>query len=122
VGDDDVVTERIADLARQARNAAPVDRVLLLAQAAGLASNPLQRTELLMLLADAAGRAAHAAADAAQRGEGMPEGRPATWAQIGDAAAIPRETAYRQFHGGQALSWPPAARGVRHGSRTEARS
>lgn len=115
--DIDMVVDQIADLARQAREAAPAARVELLAQAVTLAWDPLQRIELLMLVADAAGRAAHAAAGDALQGEGMPESRPATWAQIADAAGISRDTAFRQFHSGQALSWPPAARGVRQSTR-----
>lgn len=112
-----MMVEQIADLARRAREATPTARVALLAEAVGLACEPLQRLELLMLLADAAGRAAHDSAGQALRGQGMPEGRPATWAEIGDAAGLSRDTAWRQFHGGEALSWSPAARGVRQATR-----
>jgi hypothetical protein len=117
VDDVDMMVDQIASLARQARAAGPTQRVALLAEAAGLAMEPLQRIELLMLLADAAGRAAHEAAGQALRGAGTTQGRPATWAQIADAAGLSRDTAFRQWHGGQALSWSPAARGVRQATR-----
>jgi hypothetical protein len=113
----DIVGSEIADLTQQARTATPTARVELLAQALSLAIEPLQRIELLMLLADAAGRAAHDMAGQALAGTGMPGGRPATWAEIGAAAGISRDTAFRQYHGGQALSWSPAARGVRQTQR-----
>jgi hypothetical protein len=117
VDDVDMLVDQIADLARRARGAAPAARVGLLAEAVGLACDPLQRLELLMLLADAAGRAAHESAGHALTGRGMPEGRPATWAQIADAAGLTKDTVFRQFHGGEALSWSPAARGVRQATR-----
>ncbi|MGK4578459.1 hypothetical protein [Kitasatospora sp. HPMI-4] len=114
----DMLVDQIADLAGQAREAESADaRVALLAQAVGLAWNPLMRIELLMLLADAAGRAAHEAADSALQGKGMPEKRPATWSQIAEAATLTKDTAFRQFHGGEALSWSPATRGVRQATR-----
>lgn len=112
-----MVVDRIADLARRAREASSTARVGLLAEAVGLAEDPLQRVELLMLLADAAGRAAHEVVGCALAGRGMPEGRPATWAQIADVAGLSRDTAFRQFYGGEALSWSPAARGVRQAVR-----
>jgi hypothetical protein len=111
------IERQIADLARQAREATPTARVELLAKAAALAWNPLQRVELLLLVADAAGRAAHETAGRALAGRGMPGDQPATWSQIGDAARLDKTTAFRQFHGGQALSWSPAARGVRQTTR-----
>lgn len=109
----DMVGAEIADLIEQARAAPPTARVELLARALGLAIDPLQRIELLMLLADAAGRAAHDNARQALAGQGRPDGRRATWEDIATAAALSRDTAFRQFHGGQALSWSPAKRGVR---------
>lgn len=115
--DESVLTDRIAHLARRARQADPVSRVALLAEAAELAWDPLQRIELLMLLTDASGRAAHDAVASALRGEGLLGGRSATWAQIADAAALSPSTAFRQWHSGQALSWSPAARGVRQADR-----
>jgi hypothetical protein len=117
VSDVDMVVDQIADLVRRAREASPAARVELLAQAVGLAWDPLQRIELLMLVADAAGRAAHEAAGNALVGQGRPEGKAATWADIAEAAGLSRDTAFRQFHGGQALSWSPAARGVRQAVR-----
>ena len=115
--DFDVVVGQIADLARRARQATPTVRAGLFAEAVGLARDPLQRIELLMLLVDAAGRAAHEAAGHALRGQGMPEAKPATWSQIAEAAELTRDTAFRQWHGGEALSWSPAARGVRQATR-----
>ena len=107
----------ITDLVERAEVASPVARVELLAQAVGLAIDPLKRIKLLMLLGDAAGRAAHGATTEALAGEGRPSGTPATWAEISDAATLSRDTAYRQYYGGEALSWSPAARGVRQTQR-----
>ena len=117
VEDVDMVVDQIADLARRAREATPTVRVGLLAEAVGLARDPLQRLELLMLVADAAGRAAREAAGHALTGQGMPEKQRATWSRIAEAAGLTKDTAFRQFHGGQALSWSPAARGVRQAVR-----
>lgn len=112
--DVDMLADQIADLARQARDAqSPTGRVAPLAEAVGLAVDPLMRLELLMLLADAAGRAAHEAAGCALAGDGMPEERRASWSQIGASAGLTKDTAWRQWRGGEALSWSPAARGVR---------
>ncbi|MFJ3183917.1 hypothetical protein ACIPJN_36780 [Streptomyces sp. NPDC086796] len=118
----DMMAEQIADLIRQANaeEATPTERVQLLAQAVGLAVDPLHQLELVMLVADTAGRAAHDAAGRALRGEGRPEGRVATWTEIGRAADLSKDTAFRQFHGGDALSWSPAARGVRQAVRRPA--
>ena len=114
----DMMADQVADLMRRASGAeVAADRVALLAQALGLALDPLVRVKLLMLLADAAGRAAHDAADCALAGKGRPGGRPASWSQIGDAAGLTKDTAYRQFYGGEALTWPPAMRGVRQVTR-----
>ncbi|MET8855511.1 hypothetical protein [Streptomyces sp. NPDC004579] len=115
----DMMAEQIADLVRQAsaEDAIPAERVQLLAQAVDLAVDPLRQLELLMLVADAAGRAAHEAAGRALRGEGRPESKAATWKEIGRAADLAKDTAFRQFHGGDALSWSPAARGVRQAVR-----
>ncbi|MBC2869819.1 hypothetical protein [Streptomyces mexicanus] len=117
----DMMGAEISDLVQQAGEAPPADRVQLLARAVGLAVDPLQRLQLLMLVADAAGRAAHDAAGRALRGEGLPEEKAATWSQIAAAAAISKDTAFRQFHGGQALSWSSAARGVRQAVRRPAK-
>ncbi|RMI44427.1 hypothetical protein EBN88_05350 [Streptomyces triticirhizae] len=71
-------TERSVDpeeLERQAEQAGPVERVELLTRAVGAARNPLERLRLLMLVSDAAGRAAHHVAGKARDGAGMPEGR-----------------------------------------------
>jgi hypothetical protein len=119
-GDIDMVTAEIADLTRRAReDASPTAGVQLLAQAVGLAVDPLQRIELMMLLADAAGRAAYEAAGLALKGQGRSGAAPATWAEIADAAGLDRSTAWRQYHGGEALSWSPAARGVRQAARLD---
>ncbi|MFD5589328.1 hypothetical protein ACFWII_36765 [Streptomyces sp. NPDC127063] len=117
----DMMGAEISDLAQQAGEVSPAERVQLLARAVGLAVDPLQRLELLMLVADAAGRAARDAADCALRGEGLPEEKAATWSQIAAAAGLSKDTAFRQFHGGQALSWSPAARGVRQAVRRPAK-
>ncbi|MGW3154539.1 hypothetical protein [Streptomyces sp. NPDC001089] len=115
----DMMAEQISDLVRRASadETTPAERLQLLAQAVGLAVDPLRQLELMMLVADTAGRAAHAAAGRALRGEGRPEGKAATWKEIGDAADLSKDTAFRQFHGGAALSWSPAARGVRQAVR-----
>ncbi|MFI9801987.1 hypothetical protein [Streptomyces sp. NPDC052302] len=118
----DMMAEQIADLVRQANasGTAPADRVQLLATAVGLAVDPLLQLELMMLVADAAGRAAHETAGRALRGEGRPEGKAATWAEIGAAARLAKDTVFRQYHGGTALSWSPANRGVRQAVRRPA--
>ncbi|MDX3867230.1 hypothetical protein [Streptomyces europaeiscabiei] len=118
----DMMAEQIADLIRRANaeETTPTECVQLLAQAVGLAVDPLHQLELVMLVADTAGRAAHDAAGRALRGEGRPEGKAATWTEIGGAAALSKDTAFRQFHGGTALSWSPAARGVRQAVRRPA--
>lgn len=118
----DMMAEQIADLIRQANDdaTAPGDRVQLLAAAVGLAVDPLRQIELLMLVADMAGRAAHDTAGRALRGEGRPGGKKATWAEIGSAAGLSKDTAFRQFHGGAALSWAPGPRGVRQAVRRSA--
>ncbi|MFF4902562.1 hypothetical protein [Streptomyces sp. NPDC001068] len=119
MNDVDMMAEQIADLVRRASAAetAPADRMHLLAEAVGIAVDPLQQLELSMLVADVAGRAAHDAAGRALRGEGRPGGKAASWAQIGAAAALAKDTVFRQFHGGTALSWSPAARGVKQAVR-----
>ncbi|MFF6787236.1 hypothetical protein [Streptomyces sp. NPDC012510] len=71
-----------------------------------------------MMVADRAGRAAHDSAARALRGEDR--NGPATWSQIADAARLSKDTAFRQFHGGEALSWSPAARGVKPAVRRPA--
>lgn len=111
----DMLAEEINDLVRRAEQAGPAERVQLLAHAVGLAVDPLQRIKLLMLVADRAGRAAHDSAARALRGEDRTG--PATWSQIADAAGLNKDTAFRQFHGGEALSWSPAARGVKQAVR-----
>ncbi|GHB75714.1 hypothetical protein GCM10010331_74410 [Streptomyces xanthochromogenes] len=118
----DMMAEQINDLIRQAYadGTAPTECVQLLAQAVGLAVDPLHQLELLMLVTDTAGRAARDAAGRALRGEGCPGGKPATWTDIGGAASLSKDTAFRQFHGGDALSWSPAARGVRQAVRRPA--
>ncbi|MGW3200158.1 hypothetical protein ACWDBD_37440 [Streptomyces sp. NPDC001118] len=118
----DMMAERIADLIRRANadGTTPVDRVQLLATAVGLAVDPLHQLELMMLVADSAGRAAHDAAGRALRGESRPEGKPATWTEIGAAAHLSKDTAFRQYHGGAALSWSTATRGVRQAVRRPA--
>ncbi len=115
----DMMAEQIDDLIRQANadGTTAADRVQLLATAVGLAVDPLHQLELMMLVADTAGRAAHDAAGRALRGEGRPEGKPATWAEIGAAAHLAKDTVFRQYHGGAALSWSPANRGVRQAVR-----
>lgn len=113
------IEKQIADLARQACEAEPTARVELLGKAAAIAWNPLQRMELLLMIADAAGRAAHAAVADALAGRGMPDGAPATWSQIADATKLTKDTAFRQYHGGEALSWSPATRGVRQATRRD---
>lgn len=113
----DMMAAEVEDRVRQAAEAHPVARVGLLAEAVSLAVDPLVRLRVLMLLADAAGRAAHGVAGEALAGRGCPGGEPATWAQIGAAATLARDTAWRQWHGGEALSWSPAARGVRSAIR-----
>jgi hypothetical protein len=122
VDDVDMMAEQIADLLRRANagGTTAVERVQLLAQAVGLAVDPLHQLTLTMLIADAAGRAAHDAAGRAVRGEGQPQGKPATWAEIGAAAHLSKDTVFRQFHGGEALTWSPAARGVRQAVRRPA--
>ncbi|GAA1011571.1 hypothetical protein ACFQWA_27855 [Streptomyces thermogriseus] len=122
VDDVDMLAEQIADLVRRAtaEGTAAVERVQLLATALGLAVDPLQQIKLLMDIADAAGRAAHDAAGRARRGEGRPGGERATWADIGAAAGLSKDTAFRQYHGGRALSRSPAARGVRQAVRRPA--
>jgi len=122
-GDIDTVTAQIAELARRARQApSQAAGVQLLAHAVELAANPLQRVELLMRLADTAGRAAREAAGHALKGQGLPGGTSATWTEIAEAAGLDRATAWRQFHRGEALSWSPAARGVRQVTRSGAES
>ncbi|MEW1551330.1 hypothetical protein [Streptomyces tsukubensis] len=118
----DMMAEQIDDLIRRAdaEETAPAERVQLLAQAVGLAVDPLRQLELMMLAADAAGRAAHDAAGRALRGEGRPEGKAATWTEIGASARLAKDTAFRQFHGGAALSWSTATRGVRQTTRRPA--
>ncbi|MEU2098725.1 hypothetical protein ABZ741_21560 [Streptomyces globisporus] len=118
----DMMAEQITALLRQANaeETTPAERVQLLAQAVGLTVDPLHQLELLMLVADTAGRAAHDAAGRALRGEGLPAGKAGTWTEIGSAAALSKDTAFRQFHGGDALSWSPAARGVRQAVRRPA--
>ncbi len=117
-----MAAEQIADLILRAdaHDTATADRVQLLAAAVGLAVDPLRQLELMMLVADAAGRAAHDAAGRALRGVGRPEGKPATWAEIGAAAHLAKDTVFRQYHGGAALSWSPANRGVRQAVRRPA--
>lgn len=116
--DVDMMGDRIAELTDRARTAeSSAVRVALLAEAVGLALEPLQRIAVLMLLADAAGRAAHEAAGYALAGKGRAGETPATWTQIAKAAQLSRDTAFRQFYGGQALSWSPAARGIRQAAR-----
>ncbi|QIP75461.1 hypothetical protein EZV63_36775 [Streptomyces sp. VN1] len=105
----------VEQLAQQADGAHGADRVELLARAASRAADPLRRIELLMLVADAAGRAAHEAVGAARQGTGRPENAPATYEQIGAAAALARDVVYRQYTHGAALSWPAARRGVHNG-------
>ncbi|MFE4539685.1 hypothetical protein ACFRKB_32245 [Streptomyces scopuliridis] len=118
----DMMAEQITDLIRRARadETTPTERVQLLAEAIGLTVDPLHQLELMMLVADTAGRAAHDAAGRALRGEGRSRSRAATWAEIGGAAGLSKDTAFRQFHGGDALSWSPAARGVRQAVRRPA--
>ncbi|MGW0491168.1 hypothetical protein [Streptomyces olivaceus] len=111
--DDDMFADEVEQLARLAREAEGAERVELLARAANLAIDPLRRIELLMLTADAAGRAAHQAAGAARRGENR-DG-PVTYEQIGAAARLSRDVVYRQHRHGAALSWPAKARGVHNG-------
>ncbi|MFF3256439.1 hypothetical protein ACFYWP_36905 [Actinacidiphila glaucinigra] len=116
----DMAAARIAELVAQAADVEPAERVELLATAVGVAVDPLQRIRLLMLVADAAGRAAHDSAGSALRGQGMPDGQAATWGQIAQAAGLAKDTAFRQFHGGEALSWSTATRGVRQATRRPA--
>ncbi len=111
--DVDMFTAEVEHLAQQADQVQGADRVELLARAASRAIDPLRRIELLMLVADAAGRAAHAAAGAAREGEGRPQSEPVTYEQIGIAAGLTRDVVYRQHTHGAALSWSPARRGVR---------
>ncbi|MCT9141729.1 hypothetical protein [Streptomyces violarus] len=120
--DVDMAAEQIGDLIKRANgpDTAPADRVQLLAEAVGLAVDPLRQLELLMLIADTAGRAAHDAAGRALRGVGRPDAKAATWSEIGQAADLSKDTVFRQFHGGDALSWSPAARGVRQAVRRPA--
>ncbi|MFE5847574.1 hypothetical protein ACFQ7N_38745 [Streptomyces niveus] len=108
------------ELAQKAGQAEGAERVELLARAAHLAIDPLRRIELLMLTADAAGRAAHQAADRARRGENRMGNLPATYEQIGAAAGLTRDVVHRQYTYGAALSWPAARRGV-HNGRTSPR-
>ncbi|WP_055689453.1 hypothetical protein [Streptomyces prasinus] len=114
-----MAAEQIGDLIKQADipGTAPADRVQLLATAVGLAVDPLRQLELLMRIADTAGRAAHDAAGRALRGVGRPDGEAATWSEIGEAADLSKDTAFRQFYGGAALSWSTATRGVRQAVR-----
>ncbi|MFE9613190.1 hypothetical protein [Streptomyces sp. NPDC006012] len=111
--DVDMFADEVEQLARRADEAAGAERVELLARAANLAIDPLRRTELLMLTADAAGRAAHESAGAARRGENR--GSQATYEQIGAAARLSRDVVYRQHTHGEALSWSAKARGVHNG-------
>lgn len=111
--------DEVEQLAGQADQAEGAERVELLARAANLAIDPLRRIELLMLVADAAGRAAHQAVAPARRGENR-AGNPATYEQIGVAAGLSRDVAHRQHTHGEALSWPARRRGV-HNGRTSSR-
>ncbi|MFJ4343000.1 hypothetical protein [Streptomyces sp. NPDC088915] len=113
--DVDMFAAEVEQLVHQADQVQGADRVELLARAASRAMDPLLRIELLMLVADAAGRAAHEAADAARQGAGRPENARATYEQIGAAAGLARDVVYRQHTHGAALSWPAARRGVHNG-------
>lgn len=113
--DVDMFAAEVEQLARQADQARGADRVELLARAASRAIDPLRRIELLMMVADAAGRAAHETAGAARQGEGRPERTPVTYEQIGKAAGLSRDVVHRQHTHGSALSWPAARRGVNNG-------
>ncbi|MEU6618606.1 hypothetical protein [Streptomyces parvus] len=119
--DVDMFVAEVDQLVTQAGQAHGAERVELLARAASSAIDPLRRIELLMLVADAAGRAAHAAAEAARKGEGRPQGEPVTYEQIGIAAGLTRDVVYRQHVHGAALSWPPARRGVSTGRSAPSR-
>ncbi|MFC8220407.1 hypothetical protein ACFUTY_19805 [Streptomyces sp. NPDC057362] len=119
--DVDMFADEVEQLARQADRAEGAERVELLARAANLAIDPLRRIQLLMQVADAAGRAAHQAAGAARRGDNRPGNEPATYEQIGAAAGLSRDVAYRQHTHGAALAWPAKRRGV-HNGRTVAQT
>ncbi|MGW9436735.1 hypothetical protein [Streptomyces sp. NPDC055607] len=115
--------DEVEQLARQADRAEGAERVELLARAANLAIDPLRRIQMLMQVADAAGRAAHQAAGAARRGDNRSGNKPATYEQIGAAAGLSRDVAYRQHTHGAALAWPAKRRGVHNGravAQTEA--
>jgi hypothetical protein len=109
------VADEVEQLAQQAHQAEGAERVELLARAANLAIDPLRRIELLMLVADAAGRVAHQTVAPARRGENRAGNLPATYEQIGVAAGLNRDVIYRQYTYGAALSWPAARRGVHNG-------
>ncbi|MFE5863213.1 hypothetical protein ACFQ77_22080 [Streptomyces virginiae] len=113
--DVDMFAAEVEHLAQQADQVQGADRVELLARAASRAIDPLRRIELLMLVADAAGRAAHEAAGAARQGVGRPESTPVTYERIGAAAGLSRDVVHRQHTHGAALSWPAARRGVNNG-------
>ncbi len=118
--DVDMLADQVERLVADADQVAGAERVELLARAASFAIDPLRRIELLMLVADAAGRAAHLEAGAARQGKNRPGGAPATYELIGAAAGLSRDVAYRQHMYGAALAWPAKRRGVRTG-RTSAR-
>lgn len=119
--DVDMFADEVEQLAHQADRAEGAERVELLARAANLAMDPLRRIQLLMQVADAAGRAAHQAAGAARRGDNRLGNEPATYEQIGAAAGLSRDVAYRQHTHGAALAWPAKRRGV-HNGRTVAQT
>ncbi|MFE4264501.1 hypothetical protein [Streptomyces sp. NPDC056883] len=119
--DVDMFAAEVEQLVRQADEAQGADRVELLARAASSAIDPLRRIELLMLVADAAGRAAHGAAGAARQGVGRPGNAPVTYKQIGAAAGLSPDVVYRQHTHGEALSWPAARRGVNNGRTASSR-
>ncbi|MEV4042814.1 hypothetical protein [Streptomyces sp. NPDC049744] len=119
--DVDMFAAEVEQLVRQADEVEGADRVELLARAASSAIDPLRRIELLMLVADAAGRAAHGAAGAARQGVGRPGNAPVTYEQIGAAAGLSRDVVYRQHTHGTALSWPAARRGVHNGRTVSSR-
>ncbi|MGW5048400.1 hypothetical protein [Streptomyces griseoluteus] len=119
--DVDMFAAEVEQLVRQADEVEGADRVELLARAASSAIDPLRRIELLMLVADAAGRAAHGAAGAARQGVGRPGNAPVTYEQIGAAAGLSRDVVYRQHTHGAALSWPAARRGVHNGRAVSSR-
>ncbi|WP_241200565.1 hypothetical protein [Streptomyces sp. ADI92-24] len=119
--DVDMFADEVEQLAQQADQAEGAERVELLARAANLAIDPLRRIELLMLVADAAGRAAHQTVAPARRGENRAGNRPATYEQIGAAAGLSRDVVYRQHAHGAALSWPAKRRGVHNGRTSSCR-